>query len=88
MATVYLYAVGYCISVCSNTWHVTMWDKRREGLEMLLHEMNSVDYGGGYIEKLDFFGSRGIMSIYCKYLIIKVLEDVGTMGSCFFSDEN
>ena len=65
-----LFALGYCISVCSNTWHVTMWDKRREGLEMLRHGMNSVDYGGGYIEKLDLFGSRGIMNeSNCKYLL-------------------
>ena len=57
-----LYALGYCISVCSNTWNVTIWGTPREGLEMLGHGMKSVDYGGGSIEGLDLYGSRGIMN--------------------------
>ena len=56
-----LYALGYCISVCSNTWNVTIRGTR-EGLEMLGHGMKSVDYGGGSIEELDLSGSRGIMN--------------------------
>ena len=47
-----LYALGYCISVCSNTWNVVTQRTPREGLEMLGHGMKSVDYGGGSIEKL------------------------------------
>ena len=31
-----LYALGYCISVCSNTWNVTTQHSPREGLEMLV----------------------------------------------------
>ena len=40
-----LYALGCCISVCSNTWNVTIIRVPREGLEMLGHGMKSVDYG-------------------------------------------
>ena len=57
-----LYALGYCISVCSNTWNVSLVHVPREGLEMLGHGMKSVDYGGGSIEKLDLLGSQGIMN--------------------------
>ena len=57
-----LYALGYCISVCSNTWNVTIVYTPREGLEMLGHGMKSVDYGGGSIERLDLLGSEGIMN--------------------------
>ena len=56
------YALGYCISVCSNTWNVTTVGIPREGLEMLGHGMKSVDYGGGSIEELDLYGSGGIMN--------------------------
>ena len=44
-----LYALGYCISLCSNTWTIAI---DTEGLEMLGHGMKSVDYGGGSIDKL------------------------------------
>ena len=57
-----LYALGYCISVCSNTWNVTSVGIPREGLEMFGHGMKSVDYGGGSIEELDLSGSQGIMN--------------------------
>ena len=57
-----LYALGYCISVCSNTWKVTIWGTSREGLEMLGHGMKSVDYGGGSIEELNLRWSGGIMN--------------------------
>ena len=57
-----LYALGYCISVCSNTWNVATGFTPREGLEMLGHGMKSVDYGGGSIEELDLLGSKGIMN--------------------------
>ena len=56
-----LYALGYCISVCSNTWNVSTVSLPREGLEMLCHGMKSVDYGGGSIE-LDLLWSYGIMN--------------------------
>ena len=57
-----LYALGYCISVCSNTWNVATVGTPREGLEMLGHGMKSVDYGGGSIERLDLYWSQGIMN--------------------------
>ena len=57
-----LYALGYCISVCSNTWNVPTQCISREGLEMLGHGMKSVDYGGGSIEELDLLLSKGIMN--------------------------
>ena len=57
-----LYALGYCISVYSNTWNVTALRIPREGLEMLGHGMKSVDYGGGSIEELDLSLSQGIMN--------------------------
>ena len=55
------YALGYCVAACSNTWGVYMM---REGLEMemLVHGMKSVDYGGGSIEKLYLSFSEGIMN--------------------------
>ena len=57
-----LYTLGYCISVCSNTWNVKIWDTPREGLKMLGHGMKSVDYGGGSIEKLDLIVSKGVLN--------------------------
>ena len=57
-----LYALGYCISVCSNTWNVVISHIQREGLEMLCHGMKSVDYGGGSIEELKLLASKGIMN--------------------------
>ena len=57
-----LYALGYCISVCSNTWTVVIVRTTREGLEMLGHGMKSVDNGGGSIEWLELLGSKGIMN--------------------------
>ena len=54
-----LHALGYCISVCSNT---TIVDSPRRGLEMLGHGMKSVDYGGGSVEELDLSVSAGIMN--------------------------
>ena len=57
-----IYALGYCISVCSNTWNVAIVGIPREGLEMLVHGMKSVDYGGGSIEKLFFLECKGIMN--------------------------
>ena len=56
------YALGYCISVCSNSWTIVTQDVLREDLEMLGHGMKSVDYGGGSIEKLDLTWSRGIIN--------------------------
>ena len=56
-----LYALGYCISVCSNTWSVRIEDVPREGLEMLRHGMKSVDYGDGSIEEFELSG-YGIMN--------------------------
>ena len=57
-----LYTLGYCISVCSNTWNVTTQFTPREGLEMLVHGMKSVDYGGGSIEEFNLSWSEGIMN--------------------------
>ena len=58
-----LYALGFCISACSNTWSVIVRGMSREGPEMLSSGMKSVDYGGGSIEKLDFIiGCKGIMT--------------------------
>ena len=56
-----LYALGYCISACSNTWSVRIEDVPREGLEMLGHGMKSVDYGDGSIEEFELSG-YGIMN--------------------------
>ena len=48
-----LYILGYCISLCSNTWTVTVVEISRKHLEMLGHGMNSVKkYGGGSIDNL------------------------------------
>ena len=57
-----LYALGYCISVCSNTWIVITWDIPREGLEMLGRGMKSVNNGGGSIEELGLVRCGGIMN--------------------------
>ena len=75
------YALGYCISVCSNTWNVTTVGIPREGLEMLGHGMKSVDYGGGSIEELDLSGSGGIMnegehSLQIPYHILRHIKSL------------
>ena len=57
-----LYALGYCISLCSNIWGLTAMEIPREGLEMLGHGMKSVDYGGGSIDMLHFLWPYGIMN--------------------------
>ena len=57
-----LYALGYCISLCSNIWGLTAVEIPREGLEMLGHGMKSVDYGGGSIDGLTLYWSKGIMN--------------------------
>ena len=57
-----LYALGYYICICSNSWNVATPYTPTEGLEMLGHGMKSVDYGGGSIEKLDLSQSKGIMN--------------------------
>ena len=57
-----LYALGYCISICSNTWSVTVVGIPRECLEVLGHGMKSVDYSGGSIEDLNFSASKGIIN--------------------------
>ena len=51
-----VYAVGYCVSVCSNIWNVdlSLSEGGSELLEMLVYGLNSVEYGGGSIERLDF----------------------------------
>ena len=46
-----LYALGYCISVCSNITNVKIQHITQDGLEMLGHGMRSVEYhGGGSLE--------------------------------------
>ena len=57
-----VYALGYCISICKNAWNVKVGKISRESLEMLVHGMNSVDYGGGSIEELNFTQCKGIMN--------------------------
>ena len=58
-----LYALGFCISACSNTWSLTVRGMSRDGPEMLSSGMKSVDYGGGSIERLVFvLGCKGIMT--------------------------
>ena len=57
-----LHALGYCISVCKNRWNVYIQHMPQDGLETLSHGMKSVDYCGGSIDKLDLFGSQGIMN--------------------------
>ena len=57
-----LYVLGYCISVCSNTWDLMTFSIPREGLEMFGHGMNSVDYGGGSIEEIHLYRGKGIMN--------------------------
>ena len=57
-----LYALGYCISVCSNTWNVAIQSVPREGIEMLGHGMKSVHYGGGSIEELKLYQCKEILN--------------------------
>ena len=80
------YALGYCISVCSNTWNVGMQCITREGLEMLGHGMKSVDYGGGSIEALDLSRSEGIINegghlLQLPHQILKLITVLG-LGDC------
>ena len=57
-----LFALGYCISISSNTWNISTPHIPREGVKMLGHGMKSVNYGGGSIEDLELLGSRGVMN--------------------------
>ena len=75
-----LYALGYCISICSNTWNVTILDTPREGLEMLGHGMKSVNYGGGSIEKLDLIMSKGVLNEGEHLLQIPCLQHIQSMS--------
>ena len=45
------HALGYCICACSNSWSIDL-SASGSGLEMLVHGMRSVEYGGGAIDKL------------------------------------
>ena len=81
-----LYALGYCISVCSNTWNVTIPPTSRESLEMLVHGMKCVDYGGGSIEELHLFWSKGIMNegnhlLQIPRQILKHIKSLDVWGS-------
>ena len=51
-----VYAVGYCVSVCSNIWNVdlSLNEGGSELFEMLVYGLNSVEYGRRSIERLDF----------------------------------
>ena len=74
-----LYALGYCISLCSNTWSVST--SRREGLEMLGHGLKSVYYGRGSIEELDLVFSTGIMNEreYLLQLPHRILQHIKSL---------
>ena len=78
-----LFALGYCISVCRNTWNVTIRNIPSEGLEMLGHGIKSVNYGGGYIMKLDLFESEGIMNEGEHLLLIpqQILQHIKSLYS-------
>ena len=61
-----VYAVGYCVSVCNNTWTVDLSSVTSEcdseTLEMLVHGLQSVKkYGGGSIEELRLDFCMGVM---------------------------
>ena len=58
-----VYAVGYCVSVCSNTCNVDLSYSEcgSQLLEMLVHGLKSVEFGGGSIENLDLSGCTGVM---------------------------
>ena len=80
-----LYALGYCISACSNTWNVTALGIPSEGLEMLGYGLKSVDYGGGTIEKLELPGSEGIMSegghlLQTPHLVLRHIKSLILQG--------
>ena len=58
-----VYAIGYCVSVCSNTSNVDLSSSEcgSELLEMFVHGLKSVEFGGGSIENLDLSYCRGVM---------------------------
>ena len=49
-----VYAVGYCVSLCSNIWNVSLWHNKHGSqlLEMLVYGLKSVECGGGSIKIL------------------------------------
>ena len=58
-----LFALGYCISLCSSAWDIAL--RGTHGgpeFEMFSHGLKSTHYGGGSIEKLDLFWSRDVMN--------------------------
>ena len=57
------FALGYCVSLCSNAWNITLWGTNGDlEFEMISHGLKSTDYGGGYIEELHLYGCRGVMN--------------------------
>ena len=58
-----LFALGYCISLCSNAWDISLSGTCGDPeLEMFSHGLKSTHYGGGSIEKLHLFWSRDVMN--------------------------
>ena len=71
-----LYALGYCISLCSNTWTVAI---KTEGLEMLGHGMKSVDYGGGSIDKLHLLFDGNMNGEHLLQIPHQILHHIKTL---------
>ena len=58
-----VYAFGYCVSVCSNTWKVQLPYSHcnSERFGMLMYGLKSVEYGGGSIDELFLPGCGGVI---------------------------
>ena len=81
MATVY-------VSVCSNIWNVDL--SLSEGgsklLEMLVYGLNSVEYRGGSIERLDYSRCKGVMEgRHLVQLPHQILQHIKSLGVTFYS---
>ena len=80
-----LYALGYCISVCSNIMNVKIEHITQDGLEMLGHGIRSVDYhDGGSLEELDLSSSEEAMNerknlLHIPFHILKHIKTLTLM---------
>ena len=76
-----LYALGYCISLCSNTWTVgeSEFMIKTEGLEMIGHGMKSVYYGGGSIDKLRLWSDGNMNKKHLLQIPHPILQHIKSL---------
>ena len=79
-----LFALGYCISECSNVWLLQLVVSEL-GLEMLGHGMRSVEYHGGTIDDLNLTVSVGVINegenlLHLPHIILQDIKSLNLSG--------